>query len=83
MYYTYSKWEMDASNMGAQFVENKRRALATVKGVVVGRWDKHSKTGELKTVQTAPARRRPRPGHEARVVLESAVGIARPARPVR
>jgi hypothetical protein len=58
MYYAYAKWETDATALGAEFVENKRRALATVRGVVVGRWDKHSKTGELKRGQVEPRRTR-------------------------
>lgn len=58
MYYAYAKWESDASALGAEFCENKRRALATVKGVVVGRWDKHTKTGELRRGAEQPRRRR-------------------------
>lgn len=81
MYYAYSKWEIDATAVGAEFAENKRRTLATVRGVVIGRWDKHSKTGELKRGQVGPVRRtRPRPGHEARIVLKSGVGIVRSTR---
>lgn len=58
MYYAYAKWETDAATLGAGFCENKRRILATIRGVVVGRWDKHGKTGELRKGSEQPRRRR-------------------------
>lgn len=58
MYYAYTKWETDAVMLGAKLCENRRRTLATVKGVVVGRWDKHTKTGELRKTVEQPRRRR-------------------------
>ncbi len=52
MYLARKNWEREAEQMGAEILENSVRVVATIRGVVVGRWDKARRTGELRRQET-------------------------------
>jgi hypothetical protein len=55
-------WEEAADKVGAIVLENKDGMVATVRGVIVGRWSNATRSGEIKRSEL-PVRKAPHKVH--------------------